>query len=158
VTVRAWFTISAIVVAALIVAVAVRFFVPGSSGPPEIVARVGDVRLDGELLRFCWPQRDGEVRCEQHFGDDGEARTTIPPSGRMRIFVQYPVQPKRGSILIYSGRGVDLRHKWTNDLRYSLRPGRYTLTVEVSYDPAEHSATRPEIAYEFPVMVTRSGS
>jgi hypothetical protein len=157
VTVRTWFTISAIVVVALFAAVAVRLFVPGSQGPPDIVVRVGDVRLDGAVRESCWPQRDGAITCEERTDTESESHI-IPAAGSMRIFVSYPAQPKRGSIVISNGRRTVLKRKWTHNFRYSLDPGSYTLTVEAGYEPEAGTTTRPSLVYDFDFRVTRSGS
>ena len=149
-TVRAWFTISALVLAALAAAFAFRLFAP--TPVPEIIVRVGDRRIEGALERFCWPQRNA-LRC-----GDGEERepeaATIPPSGSFRFVVTSPAQPREGSITLTdarTGRRV-LGRGWTRTLRYELGPGRYTLDVTAGDTGGAF------VDYTFELIVTRSGS
>ncbi len=131
-TVRAWFTISALCLLALGAAAATRFFAPIE--PPELMARVADQRLHGVHAGSCWPQRNGSPRCETTDGEHPEA-PTIPPGGSIRIVSLYPVQPDRGSVRVVetgSGEAV-LRETWTDRLSYELDPGRYRLEVEARY-------------------------
>src|SRR5688572_17925601 len=98
VTVRAWFTISALVLVALAAAFGFRLF--ASNPAPEIVVRAGDVRLERKLDTACWPQRSGQVECSEAERADDPRYKAIPSSGTLRILVAYPVQPTDGSIWI----------------------------------------------------------
>ena len=131
-TVRAWFTISAIVLVTLTAAVIYRLFAPVPT--PEIVARADSVRLGGSRERACWPQRGGDLKCE---GPDraGVTLQKLPRSGRLRFVVTYPVQPEDGTIRVVSrstGKTV-LRSDWRRSLRYDLEPDTYFAVAEARY-------------------------
>ena len=149
-TVRTWFTISALVLLALAGAFAFRLF--ASIPAPEMIVRVGDARLDGALVASCWPQRTG-LKCTE---DDAEPKgaADVPPSGRMRFIVTYPVQPEEGRITIRdaeTGEAV-VRSKWTQRLSYNVPAGRYTIDARGDYPDGAY------IRYVFAVTTTRSGS
>lgn len=148
-TVRAWFTISALVLVALAAAFAFRLF--ASIPPPEVIVRVGDERVQGALLAYCWPQRSG-VECDEREPQQRGAET-IPASGRLR-FVVYPVPPEKGRVTIRdadTGEAV-LTRSWTERFSYDLEPGRYTIDARGEYPPDAY------VRYIFTVITTRSGS
>jgi len=148
VTVRAWFTISALVLAALAAAFVFRLFAPITA--PGILVRSGDVRLNGRLDDACWPGRHGELRCERAESTSPSA-VVVPADGRFRIVVAYPVQPEVGEIRIDGPERVRIGD-WRNPLPYNLEPGTYTLTAEARYPE------RAFVRYVFRFRVTRSGS
>lgn len=150
-TVRAWFTISALVLVALAAALFVQFTRPVA--PPGIVAKAGDVRLAGVLETACWPQRSGDLRCEHHPERNAPART-VARSGRLRFVFAYPAEPKTGFIRITDTRGgnVVLRSGWKRALRYSLDPGGYTVIAQAGDRSGAY------VRYVFRLTVTRSGS
>ena len=152
-TVRAWFTISALVLAALAAAFVFGLF--ASNPTPELVAHPGGARLQGALVEACWPRRGGEIGCER-----GEARpgtSTVPPTGRFRFVVAYPAQPTSGRIRIDgmsaankdSSREID---DWRRSVTYELETGPYRLLVTADYGDGA------SISYAFAVNVTNSGS
>jgi hypothetical protein len=152
VTVRAWLTISALVLVALFGAVAYQFLRPVTA--PGIIVNAGNEPLAGRLVESCWPQRNGDLKCEQ--GDDGDAETlSIPASGELRSVVAYPAQPEEGSIRIISrdsGETV-LRSGWDRSITYELDPGLYFVDVEARYPE------RAFVRYRFGFLrVTRSGA
>jgi hypothetical protein len=149
VTVRAWFTISAVVVAALGAALFFQF--TRSVAPPEIVVHAGNERLEGTLASACWPQHSGDLRCEEHEQPDAPVRT-IAGKGSLRVVLLYPAEPKNGSILIARRGKVVLRSRWRRTLRYDLEPGDYTLTAQAGAPDGAY------VRYLFRVTVTRSGS
>jgi hypothetical protein len=148
-TVRAWFTISAIVLVALTAAVVYRLFAPVP--PPEIFVRSGEVRLKGDRLAACWPGRSGEVGCAQPQGPSSP--NDLPTSGRLRFVVGFPVQPKNGSIRIQrlSG-GTVLESRWRREIVYELPPGTYELQVEARYPEDAY------LIYRFLLSINRAGS
>jgi len=137
VTVRAWFTISAIVVAALFAAVALKLFAPVSA--PAVTARAGSIRLPGRLDAACWPR----AGCSR--GRHGSSEVaTLPGTGRIRVVVQYPVQPKNGYIRISSAGHVIVRAGWSGSrtkptvVSYDLPPGRYSVLAYADYTKTAH--------------------
>ena len=132
---RTWFTISAVLVLALIAAVALKLSVP--SGPPTIVARVGDIRLNGALQESCWTDGPGKKQCTTPETRPGEA-VTIPGKGTLRIVVAYPSQPSKGTIVVSQGSKVVFSNKWRQNTRYELRPGRYELVANAEYPRGVH--------------------
>ncbi len=151
-TVRAWFTISALVLVALAAAFGFRLF--ASNPAPEIVVRAGDVRIEGKRVRACWPQRSGRVECSGAESSDDVRYPAIASSGSLRILVAYPVQPTDGSIRITdrdSGSTI-LQEEWTRSLHYDLDPARYVLRVSAPYPEGAR------VIYNFFFSVRRSGS
>lgn len=149
-TVRAWFTISALVLGALAAAFAFRLF--AAIPAPEMIVRVGRERIDGVGVAYCWPQRSG-LECKQDDADPGRAED-IPGSGSMRFILTYPVQPEEGRLTVRdaeTGEAV-LRSEWTDRLRYELPPGRYTIDARADYPDGAY------VRYVFAVTTTRSGS
>jgi hypothetical protein len=136
VTVKAWFTISALVLVALAAAVVIRFLAPVD--PPPIFVRSGAVRLVGVLDEGCWPQRGSDLRCKE--GPDERPQTgTLPAEGKLRVVVAYPAQPDDGSgtITITDSSGDEvLDEKWDESIDYELESGSYTMTADARY-PAE---------------------
>lgn len=134
-TVRTWFTISAIALVALAVAVGIRFFaVPVAA--PETTVRSGDIRLDGRTTKSCWPQRSGDLRCTS--GDDQPDVTPIERKGTLRLFVRFVGQPEKGdgTITITDSDGDRvLRKSWDDAVKYDLDPGTYTLRTHAEYPP-----------------------
>ncbi|MEX2394769.1 MAG: hypothetical protein WD826_09860 [Actinomycetota bacterium] len=129
-TVRTWFTISALVLIALSVAIVFRLRQPAPQ--PEILARVGQIRLEGELRHSCWPKSGGEITC---LSDDQKTPgiRTIPKSGEMD-FSAYPVEPNDGTITFEDASGdVVLEEDWDDEIGYDLRSGLYDITVNADY-------------------------
>jgi hypothetical protein len=144
-TVRTWFTLSALAIVALFAASA-YFFLFRTIPVPEIVAGVGDIRIEGAMRETCWPQR-GELECET--GDEEVAEVEIPPSGEMRFVVLFPTQPDDGTIRITDERGLSvLETEWTREVSYTLESGTYNLEVAASY-PEEAS-----LLYAFRLIVS----
>lgn len=129
-TVRTWFTLSALAIVALFVAVGVRLFAPVS--PPDMFARVGETRIDGVLVEGCWPQRGDDLRCVE--GDDEPEPTQIPADGDMRVVVVYPAQPEDGTIEIVQDGDTVIEQDWTEQaFAYELEPGDYGMTAAALY-------------------------
>jgi hypothetical protein len=127
-TVRAWFTISAVALGVLTVAFLI--WLTGPSRAPRLVASAGNVRLQGSPAGSCWPARSGKLSCSREPRRRGPA-TRIAPSGTIRVFADFPVQPEDGSVRILRGDGsVASESKWTDRLPYSLEPGSYDLIAE----------------------------
>jgi hypothetical protein len=149
-SVRAWFTISAAVLVVLVFAFVFRFFAPVPA--PDIVARVGSIRVAGQRVSDCWPQRNGGLRCAKF-----KTRWTKPArlrgTGTMHVVVAYPVQPPDGTIVFTKRDGtVVLSKKWADPLPYRLAPGDYIMRADAQYQRGAH------IEYYFPLTVTVSGS
>jgi hypothetical protein len=143
-TVRTWVTLSVLILIALSVAIVARLLAPVPH--PPILARSGDVRLQGQLIEACWPQRGGDLRCEKD-GDDAQL-STIPGKGELRIVVAYPAQPDEGSIVIRRGETNFLREKgWDDEIAYALEPGRYELIARAEYPQDAF------VSYRFPFRV-----
>lgn len=151
-TVRAWFTISALVLAALAAAFALQLFRPVR--PPEILVRAGEQRLDGGLVTSCWPQRNGELRCDQP--DEPAVAQTVPDNGSFRVVLASPAQPKDGWVRIEDAAGRDVLEvdEWKRTVRYELDPGAYTMLVQAG----QSGPNKAYVRYRFAVRVTRSGS
>jgi hypothetical protein len=129
-TVRTWITLSLFLLVAMTVAVFVRFLAP--VGAPPVLARVGEVRVEGALDEACWPQRGGELRCTE--GDDGpRADATLPDEGKLRLIVAYPAQPEGGRIDIRRDGESVLRTDWEDEIAYELEPGTYTMIADATY-------------------------
>ncbi len=129
-TVRTWITLSVLILVALSVATVARMLAPVPH--PPVLARSGDVRLEGELVEACWPQRGGDLRCE----DDGERSDpiTIRREGELRIVVAYPAQPEEGSVVVRrDGTDVISENDWEDEIGYELDPGTYELITEARY-------------------------
>jgi hypothetical protein len=133
VTVRAWFTISAVAMAALVAAVVLKAFAPLQ--PPAILATAGPVRLTGSSQGSCWPQRGSKLRCEPADPKPKVPPAVLPASGTIRVVTAFPVQPKDGSVRIEdsSGNAVLSDPSWTDDVRYTLEPGSYVLRAQADY-------------------------
>jgi hypothetical protein len=149
-SVRAWFTISALVLVVLAVAFVLRFFAPVPA--PEVVGRVGSIRLTGQRVSACWPQRNGRLRCERH-AFRWQRPVTLRGSGTIHLVVAYPVQPPAGSVRIERrDRTIVTASKWTESFAYRLQPGEYVVRAMAAYP---HSAMTN---YAFAVKVTSAGS
>jgi hypothetical protein len=148
-TVRAWVTISVVVLVVLTGATVYQFTRPLPA--PPVLVRSGDVRLEGRNVISCWPQRNERLRCA---GSDAElGARTVPSKGTFHLIVAYPVQPSKGQISLARGRKTLLyRDEWVRTLRYDLDPGEYTLDVQAGY-PAD-----ARLHYIFDFKVTRSGA
>lgn len=150
-SVRAWFTISAL--ALFFLAVAFAFQIYGPVRPPAIVARAGTVRLEGTLVKACWPQRNGHAKCVATKRPRVIDRT-VPGAGTLRIVVAYPFKPKSGTIRITSrdGTTVVFSGALMQDVPYRLQPGAYTLEADAQYGEGTY------VVYDFGLRVTSSGS
>jgi hypothetical protein len=149
-SVRAWFTISAAVLVVLAVAFVFRFFAPVPA--PEVVARVGSIRVAGQRAADCWPQRNGDLRCAK-----GKTKWTksarLRGTGTMHVVVAYPVQPPDGTIVFAKRDGtVVLTKKWSDPLPYELPPGDYSMRAHADYRKGAY------VEYYFALTVTSSGS
>jgi hypothetical protein len=136
VTVRTWVTLSVLVLVALTVAVFARFLAPVDA--PPVLLRVGQTRIEGARDEANWPQRGGDLRYEEQDRESPADVPTIPREGEFRIVVAFPAQPEDGTIEIERNneRGDEervLREDWTDDLRYELEPGSYTLLAYAEY-------------------------
>src|SRR5439155_2220030 len=113
-SVRAWFMISAVVLVGLSAAFVFRFFAPVPA--PEIVARVGSIRLTGQRAADCWPQRSGKLRCENRRTSWTHA-VRLRGKGVIHVVVAYPVQPQKGSLRIERrGGAAVVTSGWTEAL------------------------------------------
>jgi hypothetical protein len=148
VTVRTWLTISALALLALGIAVAVRF--TSQPDPPPILARAGEVRLEGTMEAACWPDRGNEVRCREGSDEARPPARAIPPAGSIRLIVAFPVQPERGQIRILRDGDVVNEGGWTERVAYDLEPGRYELVAEARYEQSTY------VRWRFPFAVARS--
>jgi hypothetical protein len=150
-TVRTWFTISALVLVALAAAVALQFTRP--LRPPEILVRSGNVRLHGMQTSSAWPQRDGRLARSSNDSRAGLRPVDVPGSGTFRFVFASPAQPTSGEITITNTRHRTLiRTRWHRAVRYDLPPGAYVIRA-VAGDRA-----RAYVAYEFAFRVTRTAS
>ena len=149
-SVRAWFTISALVLVALAVAFVARFFAPVPA--PEVVARVGGIRLTGQKVAECWPQRDGNLRC-RNYKTNRIAPTRLRQTGTIHVAVAFPAKPEGGSLRLTAqdGKAV-VETTWKESLDYRAPPGAYTFRALAKY------AEGAKVDYVFPVTVTSSGS
>src|ERR1051325_4254800 len=130
-SVRAWFTISAAVLVVLTLAFVFRFFAPVPA--PEVVARVGGIRLTGQRAADCWPQRSGDLRCGK-FKTKWTKAVRLRGKGTMHVVVAYPVQPPDGTLTLTKRDGtVVLTKKWTETIPYDLPPGEYALRADAAY-------------------------
>ena len=133
-TVRTWFTISAVAALALVATFALRAFRP--IPPPELLARVDDTRIEGVYDGSCWPQSEGDLRCEDRDADvSGASGPRVPAEGMMRFIAAYPVQPAGGTLEIVdaeSGATI-VRDGYAESVPYELEPGRYAVMVEARY-------------------------
>lgn len=138
-TVRTWITLSVLILVALSVAIVVRLLAPVEA--PPILVRSGDVRLDGSLVESCWPQRGGDLRCEEGGRFATEVRT-IRPEGELRVIVAYPAQPEDGSIEIVRDGGGKKTYDWDDEVSYDLEPGTYSITARAEYPLDAHVVYR----------------
>ncbi len=140
-TVRTWFTISAICVIALFASVLLKLTAPVNA--PSIVARVGEIRLHGDRESACWPNGK-KTKCVGR--TSGAAVITVPGKSTMRVVVAYPLQPtaKQGTIEIRQGENVVLTRSWHENTSYDLAPGSYELVAKATYRPNAH------VEYSFP--------
>jgi hypothetical protein len=134
---------------ALAVAFAFRLF--ASIPAPEIIVRVGEDRLEGAPVAYCWPPGT-DLKCDRH---DAESIKTqrIAAEGTMRFLV-YPVPPNEGRVTIRdaeTGESI-LTSNWTERLAYELPVGRYTIYARADYPEDAY------VRYVFAVTTTRSGS
>lgn len=132
-TVRAWFTISAIAVVALVAAFVWRFFF-AAVAVPEVIARSDDVRLPGVFLASCWPDRDEELTCEEAEGVEApQEQPAVDAAGSFRLIVAFPARPEGGRIEVSERGRTVIESEWTSELDYDLDPGSYELTAEARY-------------------------
>lgn len=129
-TVRTWITLSLVILVALTVAILVRLLAPVDA--PPILARVGETRIEGSLVEACWPQRGGDLRCEEEDRRDVEV-TAIRSEGELRLIVAYPAQPEDGSVEITGDEDRVLRKDWDDEIAYDLDRGSYTMVVHAVY-------------------------
>lgn len=133
VTVRTWFTISALVLVALAVAAVVRIVSPLPA--PRLLATASGRPLEGAPVASCWPQRSGDLRCLR--SDDGPPAdaTPVPADGRLRIIADFPVQPVEGVIRLVDTATDEavIDGAFTDRIDYDLQPGRYLLRVEARW-------------------------
>lgn len=133
-TVRAWFTISALVLVALFASVAYRFLRP--LDPPTLLASVPSARLEGDFRAACWPQRGGKLECTSNDQPASMIGPKIKPDGVIRLVAAFPTPPTGGKIVISdsAGKNVLSREGWTDKLDYELVSGRYKLEAEAHYN------------------------
>jgi hypothetical protein len=149
-SVRAWFTISALALVGLVAAFVFRFFTPVPA--PEIVARVGGIRLSGQRVSDCWPQRNGSLRCETRT-TKWTKLTRLRTTGTIHLVVAYPVQPSGGAVKVVKRDGSVVKSvAWTESFGYDLAPGDYAVRASADY------AKGARVDYFFPLSVTTSGS
>lgn len=127
-SVRAWFTISAAVLVLLGGAVVYRLLAPVPT--PEILGRSGDVRLEGQHLASCWPQRGGPLRCRESRGSP--ELTDVAGRGTLRFLVAYPAEPEEWQITVARDRRTALVEDEAR-FTYDLEPGRYDVDVQARY-------------------------
>lgn len=140
-TPRVWFTISAVVLAAIFGAAGYRFFVKPFD-PPAILAIAGEVPLSGERSAMCWPDASSKPRCEtsQVESDGGE---TIEAEGSIRLVAAFPQAPTDGLVEILRGtQTVKLQQGFPNELEYSLTKGSYVLVVTAKYPDGSYVTYR----------------
>jgi len=129
-TVRTWFTISALVLLALIAAIVFKLFVPVS--PPKILARSGSARIPGVLKVACWPQRSGDPRCTKG-PDQTPEPTALRGKGRVRFVVAYPAEPQHVTVTSHvPGRAEAITRRDRSYIAYS-KSGLYTVLVNAQY-------------------------
>ena len=138
-TVRTWVTLSVLVLVALTIAVFVRLRQPAPV--PEILARVGDTRITGELVSSCWPQSGGETVCKDAPDGSAPRPVPVPEEGRLR-FVAYPVEP-RDAVIELAGTTYD----WDDDIDYELDSGEYEISLEADYGGGNR------VSYAFAIRV-----
>ncbi|HVE91771.1 MAG TPA: hypothetical protein VNE62_05680 [Actinomycetota bacterium] len=132
-TVKAWMTISAVVLLLLTGTAAYRFLAP--LRPPDLLATAGDTRLKESARAFCWPERSGgRSNCDREHRETVRA-PALPRSGRIRVVAAYPVSPRSGYVeLKHQGGDVVRRvNAWDEPLEFDLEPGRYELVAEARY-------------------------
>lgn len=127
-TVRAWFTISAVVILLLAGAVTYRLLAPVAT--PAILARSGDARLEGEHVHSCWPQRGGRLRCRRSTPTPNEV--VIPASGTLGFVVAYPVQPDEWQITI-ANEDRTVIFEESDEVGYELQRGSYRIDAQARY-------------------------
>lgn len=130
-TVRAWFTISGVVIVALAIAFVVRFTSPVKA--PQILASAGPVRLDGAYRGSCWPQPRGANRCERDPRPRLASGPRLPRTGTIRVVSDFPVQPASGTLVVRREGQTALEQAWDDKLPYTLDPGRYVLRADARY-------------------------
>lgn len=131
-SVRAWLTISAVLLIVLGFSAAIRFFSPLS--PPDIVVTTSDARLEGYQQASCWPQRAGDLLCEE----TNEAEVgpqTIDAQGDLLVVVVYPSTPAKGAVKFKNAAGEIAFEttEWARNVPYNVPPGDYTVEVEANY-------------------------
>lgn len=146
-TVRAWFTISAVALGVLAVAFALRFSSPAKA--PRLFASVGATRLEAAYRGSCWPQPGGRLRCERDPGRKPADGPRITGRGTLRVVADYPVQPTGGTIMVSRAGARDpvIRSDWENRLPYELDPGAYVMRADARYPP------RGYVRYDFAFVV-----
>ena len=134
-TVRTWFTLSAVVVIALFGAVALKLTAPVNA--PTIVARAGELRLHGRRISACWPNGRGKEKCT---GAENTAPdvATLSRRGTLRVVVAYPLQPKQGYIEVRSGDRVVFKRPWSENTDYNVPSGNYELVAYAKYAKSSH--------------------
>jgi hypothetical protein len=149
VTVRTWFTISALALIAMSLAAYYRLTTPAP--PPEIFARAGAARIVGARQAVCWPRRGGKIGCERRSALEPRI-VNISPDARIQLSA-FPVEPLQATIAIDSVKpGTNIRlNQWKRTLP-RLHPGGYRLRVHAVY------TKRTFVDYVFALRVTRSGS
>lgn len=149
-TVRTWVTISVVVLVALGAAFLFRVLSP--IRPPAILVTASDVRLDGTYRGSCWPQRGGDLRCEEPNREPPEGPgARIPLSGEIRVVVAFPSQPDETRLRFVDRRSGSLAFEAAledTEARYRLDPGTYLIEVEARY--GEEAFVR----YAFPTRAT----
>lgn len=144
-TVRAWITISVVLLVALTVATVAFFLRP--SRPPELLASVPDARLEGSLVASCWPQRGGGLGCTEERPPAEQEPPVIPRAGDIRVIAAFPIQPEDGSARIVdagTGREEASVDGWKERIAYELPPGRWRLEAEARYPEGAY------VRYSFP--------
>ncbi|HVL81689.1 MAG TPA: hypothetical protein VM840_08865 [Actinomycetota bacterium] len=144
-TVRAWFTISAVLLVALAGSSLFWFLRPAE--PPALSASVPEARLEGSLVRSCWPQRGGELRCESREAPSPAGAPVIARSGDIRVVALLPVQPERGTTRIVEARTrrtVAATRSWQERVPYELEAGTWVLEAEARFPDGAY------VRYAFP--------
>lgn len=136
-TVRAWVTISAACLLALVGALAWQFLRPLEA--PQLIARSAEQELSSAFHGSCWPQQTGELHCRPPADSDPGSEVRLPSSGSIRIIAVYPVQPEDGSVHIFDERtGETVLEEedgdgWPDRVSYTLDAGTYHLEAAAGY-------------------------
>ena len=140
-TVRTWLTISVICVIALFAAVILKLTAPVNA--PTMLARVGEIRLQGQRDSSCWPV-GMKTKCAGRTA--ATPAVSVPGKGTLRVIVAYPLQPKasQGTIEVRQGETVIIKRDWHENTNYDLAPGSYELVAYAAYRNNAH------IRYTFP--------